>query len=107
MKNLILSICASSNLEILRSALNKKFSLSGTKIFPQLFDNTIEIKNNGIMKEIIISIYPDCNGQMLVEACNKNTSIKFVTKKKNIIWLLAVTRLKVLVKEVKRKLIFS
>ncbi len=59
------------------------------------------------MKEIIISIYPDCDGQMLVEACRNNTSIKFVTKKKNIIWLLAVTRLKVLVKEVKRKLIFS
>ncbi len=56
------------------------------------------------MKNIIISIYPDRDGQVFVEACKKNTSIKFVTNKRNLIVLLTITRIKVFIKELRKHL---
>ncbi|GEM_PF-6532453 len=48
------------------------------------------------MRTTTISIYPDCNGTVLVSACKENYEIKFITNKKNIIYLIFLTQLKLI-----------
>jgi hypothetical protein len=59
------------------------------------------------MKNIIVSIYPDCNGQFLVEANMEETKIKFVSKRRNLLTLMAITRLKIIKNVLKKRLSFS
>ena len=59
------------------------------------------------MKNIIVSIYPDCNGQLFVEANMEETKIKFVSKRRNLLTLMAIARLKIIKNVMKKRLSLS
>ncbi len=41
----------------------------------------------------LILIYPECNGTVLVSACKENYGIKFITNRKNLLYLIFLTQL--------------